>query len=317
MTRLGCAVLAICLSVASASEAAPGSSHGCAGLRYTCAELVQFGFTYPFLREAGSYLFVNGVAYPYAEMTGRLLDDSAVRMPDSTTMRVRDLLAAYGLATEGGKELVPVLGYGSNASPDQLVRKFVATDFPGSAVIPVMKGRLKDYDIAWSPLFVAYGAMPATIIPSPGTEVEVWVTWLNRAAVERMDASEGSGGLYASGILRDAQLELDGPRPREVRVYVSCYGALRVNGAILALAAVPATGRTSRPVDAATAIRAVFPALHWQGSVFDLLLENVTSEPVRNDHTKKIQGLGVKLPDPNFASEHPCGASPGAGGGAF
>ena len=39
----------------------------------------------------------------------------------------------------------------------------------GSAVIPVMKGRLTGYDVVWTPVFVEYGAMPATLTPSPGT----------------------------------------------------------------------------------------------------------------------------------------------------
>ncbi len=160
----GLLLLTACLTVTASSDANPEGIHSCAGLPYTCEELVQLGFTYPFPREAGSYLFVNGVAFPFVKVTDRLLHDSIVRLPDSTTMRVGDLLATFGLETAADRQLIPVIGYGSNASPDQLTRKFVSANFPGSAVIPVMKGRLKDYDVVWTPLFVGYGAMPATIV---------------------------------------------------------------------------------------------------------------------------------------------------------
>ena len=100
MTRsLRLIVAGICLLAGTAASAEDTGGSECAGLDYSCAELVQLGFTYPFAREPGSYLFLNGVPYPYVEMTERLLDDSVIRLPDATEMSVRALLSIFGLSS--------------------------------------------------------------------------------------------------------------------------------------------------------------------------------------------------------------------------
>jgi len=310
-------LLAAGLLVVSPAHAAENGAHSCAGLDYSCEQLVELGFTYPFAREPGSYLFVNGAVYPYRRVTGQLLDDSTVALPDGTEITVRKLLATFGLGAEAQRALVPVIGYGSDPAPSQLRRKFVSSGFHGNAVIPVIKGRLRDYDIVWSPFFVGYGAMPSTISPSSGTDVEIWVTWLDAETVRRMNASEGTGELYAFGSLSGVQADLDGPKPAELFVYVACYGALKIDGTILALAPVPAHGRTARPVDSPTALRAVLPRLGWQGSVLDLLYANVSDPDGRAERTRRIRQLGVMVDDPHFHAETPCGSRKDTGGGRF
>lgn len=309
--------LALCLVVTSGAKSEETETRNCGGLNYSCEELVELGFTYPFSREYDSYLFVNGAVYPYRKITDHLLDDSVVRLPDRTEVSVRKLLTTFGLDSEMNKSLVPVIGYGSDPAPSQLRRKFIRSGFRGDAVIPVIKGRLRDYDIVWSPFFVSYGAMPSTITPSPGTDVEIWVTWLDEETVGRMNSSEGTGELYALGWLRDVQFELEGPKPKEMLVYVSCFGALRVDGTVLALASVPATKRTWRPVDSASALRAVMSKLGWHGSVLDLLYANVTSPSGRAERTRKIKGLGVLTKDPHFYPVTSCGSKQKTGGGRF
>jgi len=42
---------------------------------------------------------------------------------------------------------------------------------------------LQDFDVACTPLFAPCGAMSATITPSPGTVVDVWVAWLDNHAI--------------------------------------------------------------------------------------------------------------------------------------
>ena len=96
-----------------------------------------------------------------------------------------------------------------------------------------------------------------------------------------MNASEGAGGLYA-------------------------FGGLKVNGQLLALSAVPATGRTARAVTELEALEVVLPTLGWRRSLFELLLSNVTSERARDRRTGRIEGLGVQFPDPNFTPKIPC-----------
>jgi hypothetical protein len=326
MTRAWRLIVAgIVLLAGTAASAEDADSRGCArldysccaGLDYSCEELVQLGFTYPFAREPGSYLFVNGVPYPYVKTTDRLLDDSIIRLPDATEISVRALLSVFGLEAQIERALTPVIGYGSDPAAAQLRRKFSKSGLRGPAVIPVMKGQLRDYDIVWSPFFVGYGAMPSTIAASAGTAVEIWVTWLEDDAVRRMNQSEGAGELYAAGWLRDVHLTLDGPDPKQLLVYVSCYGALTVGGSLLALDAVPATNRSARPVDSAAALRAVLPILGWRGSVFDLIYANVTSPSGRVERTDKVKVLGRFDQDPHFHPTIACGSRKDVRGGRF
>jgi hypothetical protein len=212
-----------------------------------CPALVELGFTYPFAREPDSYLFLDGVVYPYAEVTDDLLGDSRVLLPDGSTITVHRLLRAFGLEAEAFEPQTPVIGYGSNASPAQLTRKFIVEDFAGIPVIPVMKGTIEDYDVVFAPHFVSYGAMPATMVPMPGTDAEIWVNWLDDAELAQMNESEGAGGLYAFGDL-SAEWDDAGPDPDTMKVYVDCFGGLEIDGQLLALSAVPATGRTARAV---------------------------------------------------------------------
>ena len=52
----------------------------------------------------------------------------------------------------------------------------MGVDAQEPAVILVTQALLHDYDVVWSPHLVVNGAMPATIVRSRGTVVEVWIT---------------------------------------------------------------------------------------------------------------------------------------------
>ena len=90
---------------------------------------------------------------------------------------------------------IPVLAIGSNRAPEQLRRKF-----PSLESLPVEQVELLEHDVVYAARVSGYGAMPATLAHSPGTSVQVAVTWLTSAQLEMMDASEGLGvGYYWDG----------------------------------------------------------------------------------------------------------------------
>jgi hypothetical protein len=313
-SRTGLVLAAASLVLAAGSPIAQASAD--CGPFYSCAELVYLGFTYPYPRVPGSFLFIDGAIYPYIHATDHLLEDSTVRLPDNTAISVSDLLSRLGMKDPIAQPLTPVIGYGSNPSPEQLSRKFAWERFRSDAVIPVMKGEIADYDVVWTPLFVGYGGMPATIAPSPGTEVDVWITWLGPAETARMNDSEGAGSLYADVLLAGAKYRFDGPQPNGVRLYVSCSGALTIDGETLAVAAVPARGRHFRAVNEAEALEAVFPTIGWTGSVLDLLHTNVTDPQVRGELNDRIRPLGAMPPFHQGIGDAGCSGRP-AGGGKF
>ncbi len=85
--------------------------------------------------------------------------------------------------------------------------------------------------------------MPATIFPSPGTEVRAFALWVTPTQFTQLAWSELS---YRLGSLR-TRFEADegGFGFDEVLVFVSRFGAFCPDGEPVALAAVPAEGRSA------------------------------------------------------------------------
>ena len=135
----------------------------------------------------------------------------------------------------------PVLAVGSNQSPEQLVRKFSDS---GLGPIPVIRARLKDFDIVYSPHVASYGSIPATLGHSPGTTVSLFVNWLTPDQETRMHETEVSTGNYHFGKLNGIELDLDpGPALTSAFVYTSRRGALLREGLPVALSAIEAENR--------------------------------------------------------------------------
>jgi hypothetical protein len=141
----------------------------------------------------------------------------------------------------------PVLAFGSNAAPEQLKRKYANHS---DVCFAVTKATLQDYDVVYSAHLTSYGAVPATLAPSPGTRLETWITWLDDDQLKHMHQTEmGAGGgadvNYAYGHLQDVDLEvddLDAPIS-SVGVYLSNYGALAIADGPLAFTRIEANNR--------------------------------------------------------------------------
>ncbi|MDF1793588.1 MAG: hypothetical protein P1U88_16865 [Thalassobaculaceae bacterium] len=141
----------------------------------------------------------------------------------------------------GFASLTPVIAVGSNRAPAQLARKFDRM----AVSIPVTRLIARDLDVVHAAHMAGYGAVPATLAPSPGTEVELWITWLDEAALHRMDETEAVGVNYGR---HDQDLDIvaaDGPAPRTALVYRALRGCLSFDGAMVPLSAIPATGRSA------------------------------------------------------------------------
>lgn len=150
---------------------------------------------------------------------------------------------AFALGPEPPADAPEIVAYGANADPAMLAAKLGA----GAAV----RGRpahLADHDVAFSAHVSPYGAIPATLVPSPGTSVAVHVLRLAPADIERLDSTEPN-------YVRETLGEIAGSpafgshvgrlgHPRSMEGYRSRHGALLLDGAPVALAAVPVAGRT-------------------------------------------------------------------------
>ncbi|KAK9814536.1 hypothetical protein WJX72_007546 [[Myrmecia] bisecta] len=111
---------------------------------------------------------------------------------------MRQVLQQHGLAWPPPAEQnhwTPVLAIGSNASVDQLARKFPPDLFPDGVVIPVLRCVLEEFDVVYSPMIVSYGSCTATLEHSPGTAIAVFVTYLPPLLLQRMHDTEGAYNL--------------------------------------------------------------------------------------------------------------------------
>ena len=165
---------------------------------------------YPFAIPEHSYLYIDGEAHP--------LDGGAPEL-------------------EGR---VPVLAVGSNAAPEHLKAKFGHLD--GTQVIPVERARLFDFDSVYSAHVTSYGSIPATLAPSPGTELALGITWLTADQLSRMHETEGAN--YRFGQLSGVRVEIGGARSLDrISAYVSVHGCLAVGGAPSGVAPIAARNR--------------------------------------------------------------------------
>jgi len=143
--------------------------------------------SYPGSRPSSSYLFFNNSIFPIEMNQNNRLTDSMVLLSDGSKSSLDILLRKWGSSSMN--ERYVIMGYGSNANPAQLSVKFKNYSKP----MPVIKGIMKGYDIVFAPLVAAYGSIAATIEKSEGTDVEVWINFLDEEQIRIMDNSEGRG----------------------------------------------------------------------------------------------------------------------------
>ena len=161
-------------------------------------------------------------------------------IPEPSYLYIDGEVRPLDTAAPGLEGRVPVLAVGSNAAPRHLKGKFGPLD--GAQLIPVERARLFDFDSVYSAHVTSYGSIPATLAPSPGTELALGVTWLTADQLARMHETEGAN--YRFGQLSGVRVEIDGGRALDrISAYVSVHGGLAVAGAPLGVAGIAARNR--------------------------------------------------------------------------
>jgi len=186
--------------------------------------------------------FEQAVGYPWARPEGSYrLTSAAVGLLAELEEGDLDRVLARFTSPDAGR--MPVLAIGSNAAPGTLERKFAHFPDEEDRVVLALTGRLHDFDVGVAAQPTMYGSMPATLFPSPGTEVCATVLWVTPTQFTQLAWSEFS---YWLGKLQ-TRFDVDGGAAGfdEVLVFVSRFGAFCVDERPVALAAIPATGRTA------------------------------------------------------------------------
>jgi hypothetical protein len=193
-------------------------------------------------RDYEAELFKRAIEYPWTRPEGSyLLKDAEVELLADLPPEERERVVRQFASAEGRRS--PLLAFGSNAAPEALERKFAHFATEADRAVLVLTGRLHDFDVGVAAQPALYGAMPATLFPSPGTAVSTAMLWVTPAQFTQLAWSEIS---YRLGRLR-TRFDVDVSKESfgEVFAFVSRFGAFCVNGGPVALAAVPAAGRTA------------------------------------------------------------------------
>lgn len=141
----------------------------------------------------------------------------------------------------------PVLAVGSNASPAQLRRKMANAALPTQ--IPVTAVTVRGLTVGVSAHVSRPGYLPATPVPDPAAESQLWVLWLDAAALDAVDATEPNYHRVQLPARCPVRLA-SGPPVTGGWVYLSRHGHL-----------LNASGRPRRLTDQATLITALLTEL--------------------------------------------------------
>lgn len=166
--------------------------------------------SYPGKHPAASFLFCGDRIVDIRTHAGRRIERSDVggsKLGDISSLRM-------------------IAGFGSNPNPTQLQSKFAGID----AEIPILHGTMPDHDVVYASHFASYGALPATLCRSEGTNVSAWVTLLTEGQLIRMDGSESRGVNYD---LCEMQTEItldNGEAFGPVYAYLGKAGVLCLDG---------------------------------------------------------------------------------------
>mmetsp|Transcript_10944 Transcript_10944/g.30031 ORF Transcript_10944/g.30031 Transcript_10944/m.30031 type:complete len:404 (+) Transcript_10944:138-1349(+) len=193
------------------------------------AEALARAIEYPYVRPVStghSYIFINGQVYSFRNeawtgiqgLEGMMVNPQHHCKPVSSKdavstscppIRAKEAALQHGFDLEASVQCtnwLPVLAVGSNAAPQQLIRKF-GDMYPG-VFIPVVECVLDGFDVVYSPGLASYGSCPATLAHSPGTLTSVFLTYLTPRLASRMHSTEGTPYVYSLMQLHNIKLHV-------------------------------------------------------------------------------------------------------------
>ena len=194
------------------------------GPRQYDATALEHALAYPWERPSGSYVLRDREVELFEDLE-----------PGDRGAAVSEL--AYGR--------YPLLAFGANGAPSRLEARFARFADRVDREVMVLTGELHGVDVGAQASPTAFGTMPGVLFASPGTVVKasvLWLTPLQLAELTKAELGYRLGRLdRAHFVMDDAGVQLD-----DVFAYISRIGALRIDGGPVALAAIPAKGRSAR-----------------------------------------------------------------------
>ncbi|MGF1457078.1 MAG: hypothetical protein ACFB6R_17075 [Alphaproteobacteria bacterium] len=252
------------------------------------ADKVRFALSYPFAQSTGSFVYAEGRAWPLTDFD--IWDwPGAKVLGDRDEMALMDVLGPVHY-TDLAERRSPVLAVGSNASPEQLARKYAGT----RDVIPTVRVSVADHAIVYAAHIAGYGSVPATLHYMPGARVNAFVNFLTDDQRDRMDATETLGRHYAFTVLHGADIRLeDGTSLSDVAAYVAIQGVIAKGARPLALAEVPQDTPDLEQVTQAQMAEYLRAALAPEMSLDEFVLAQIRDPALRQGREEVMATLTV------------------------
>ena len=191
---------------------------------------------------------------------------------------------------------IPVLAIGSNRSPEQLLRKFGDQDF-----LPVTCVKLCDYDVVYAAHIASYGSIPAVLARSPGTIVDIAITWLTKLQLQRMHETEAIGINYDYGVADSLKINADYDyKNQNIGCYLGRRGCLNIMGNIIALKEITATKRVFSAFSQSEILKEIW--LHEQKEIqFEAWLKSlIENKEARQSITATFERTAIRNVLPAF-----------------
>ena len=186
----------------------------------------------------------------------------------------------------------PVLAAGSNQSNEQLARKYSV--FRGDVEIPIQRATVANFDTVYAAHIAAYGSIPSTFYPSPGTEVTTYVLWLDDAQLNRMHETEGN---YTFDQLDSIQVNF-GNRTQCLKrayVYTARVGCVNINGLPVALKEISARKRTLPEMTQTEMLESLRLRLSSKQNLDTFIRSHIDSAEVRAERSFALSEDAIQL----------------------
>jgi hypothetical protein len=249
-------------------------------------------------RELDDDHYERAVGYPWERRPGSCLvtDEGVEDLADIDDGRREELVRKHVYESA---DRIPLLTYGANSSPERLSLKLAhLPDSDHEALI--LAGDLEGFDVGAAAHPPVWSSMPATLIPSPGTAVRVAVLFLTPVQFTALWWTELS---YLVGALTDIRLITDvNDNPIErVILFISRFGAFCIDGAPVAMAAIPARDRRSSPLTQIEILDAAARMSIGEGAAARDLIKASFEDPATfiADHYASFRAASIP-----FQSEH-------------
>ncbi|MFT6556590.1 hypothetical protein [Sneathiella sp.] len=181
---------------------------------------------------------------------------------------------------------IPVLACGSNAAPEQLVRKFGSHE---TDAIHVTQAHLKDYLIGYSAHIAGYGAIPATLAVAKGHGTDCHITWLTEAQLRHMHKTEAVGKNYRFSELSNLSLQCSqNGLLTTAFAYISLRGYLAQNDNPILIKDLNTAKAPFQEMSQQNIQRLMCSLVSPASSVEDFIVENITDPDLRRDRVHKF-----------------------------